>query len=76
MIVGGGSSRTAGLAQGSILSPSLFTTLINDLLQSLTTSFGFADDLKLLIKIAAGGDCCIFQLEMNQFDEWYTIKRF
>ncbi len=46
--------------------PFLFTIFIDDLLRSLTTSFGYADDLKLLKKVTNGSDCYAFQLEINE----------
>lgn len=36
----------------------------------LSTSFDFADDLKIIRKIVTGGDCFLFQSEINQLQDW------
>ncbi len=63
-------SPRSGVPQGSILGPFLFILYVNDLLSSLSNTFAFADDLKLLRKIVSSGDAYIFQLEIDRLQEW------
>ncbi len=65
VVIGGSRSErivpTSGVPQGSILGPFLFILFINDLLTSLSSCYGFADDLKIYRSIKNKYDCEILQ---------------
>lgn len=65
VVIGGVTSEkivpTSGVPQGSILGPLLFIMFINDLLMSLSSSLGFADDLKAFREIKTESDCYLLQ---------------
>lgn len=61
---------TSGVPQGSILGPLLFIVFINDLLESLSSCSGFADDLKLYKSISNTYDCELLQDDLTKVVEW------
>lgn len=60
----------SGVPQGSILGPLLFIIFINDLLASLSSCSGFADDLKLYKEISSTYDCELLQGDLSKVVEW------
>ena len=53
---------TSGVPQGSILGPLFFIIFINDLSDTLTPSYGFADDMKLISEKQCNSETAISSL--------------
>lgn len=74
VVIGGSKSSkitpTSGVPQGSILGPLMFIIFINDLLASLSSCSGFADDLKLYKSISTVYDCELLQEDLAKVVEW------
>lgn len=74
VVIGGSKSSrivpTSGVPQGSILGPLLFIMFINDLLESLASCSGFADDLKLYRSISNSYDCELLQDDLSKVVDW------
>jgi len=66
---------SSGVPQGSILGPLLFIMFINDLLASLSSCSGFADDLKLYRSISDAYDCELLQDDLVKVVEWCRINK-
>lgn len=74
VVIGGSRSEkivpSSGVPQGSILGPFLFILFINDLLTSLSSCYGFADDLKIYRSIKSGYDCALLQEDLEKIAKW------
>ena len=63
----------AGVPQGSLLGPLLFTLYINDLPSSLKNrSLLFADDMKVFRKVLSDSDCVSVQGDLTRLHAWCT----
>ena len=64
----------SGVPQGTVLAPIMFLIYINDMPEKITSYMSlFADDAKLLRKIADDDDCNKLQEDLNFIHEW-SIK--
>ena len=63
---------TSGIPQGSVLGPTLFVVYINSLpdVISQSSSYLFADDIKLANGIFENSDCEALQSDLNNMVEW------
>lgn len=79
VVIGGTKSHrivpSSGVPQGSILGPLLFILFINDLLSSLSSGSGFADDLKIYRKINDIYDCNILQSDVHKIVNWCAANK-
>lgn len=79
VVIGGSRSAvfvpTSGVPQGSILGPLLFIIFINDLLSSLSSCSGFADDLKVYRSVSSTYDCQLLQDYVMKVVEWCRVNR-
>ena len=79
--IGNGKSKTftvtSGVPAGSILGPCLFIIFINDIVDTVTNVLVllFADDLKLILKIANSNDARVFQSAIDQLYDWCTLNK-
>ena len=75
MVLNGCKSRwkkvLSGVPQGSILGPLLFTTYVNDLPQSISSSiFMFTGDTKLIRSIQSFADHILLQADLDYLLKW------
>jgi Reverse transcriptase (RNA-dependent DNA polymerase) len=68
----------SGVPQGSHLGPLLFITDINEVFESFENvrALGFADDLKLIMKIRSPQDCQLFQNDLDRLSAWCHNNKF
>ena len=62
----------SGICQGSVISGLLFLIFINDLPQSVTSSFAglFCDDTLVAKNITSEEDCVLLQNDIDKVNEW------
>ena len=62
---------TSGVPQGSVLAPIMFIIYINDMTEGVTSYMNmFADDAKLLRKVADEDDCVALNQDLEKISEW------
>ena len=62
---------TSGVPQGSVLAPVMFAIYINDMTEGITSYMNlFADDAKIMRRIANEGDCETLNQDLEKIKDW------